>query len=287
MDALRDGAPHVDLPIALETSYFRLSGTDAFVPITAKLPSSVLSWAEQRNRHRAVFDFAAEVRDAASDKVVAALRDQITVTLDSDRFNQLQKQSLVYQGGVVLGPGKYKLKFLARENETGRIGSFEEDLNLPTPQPQELELSPMLLSGQLQPVQATHEVSKKTLGDEAKLKSSPLEFSGQKIVPSVTRVFTTQQEMYVFFQAYLPENTDATKMRAGLIFFRDGRRVEETPLVAPAYTDAKAHAVSFRIDLPLGKFAPGGYTIQAVVVEDGGDLAAFSHNTFALRPPTP
>jgi hypothetical protein len=105
MDALRDDAPHVDLPIALETSYFRLNDKDVFVPITAKLPSSVLNWAEQRNRHRAVFDFAAEVQDATTNKVVAALRDQITVTLDSDRYNQLQKQSLEYLGGVVLGPG--------------------------------------------------------------------------------------------------------------------------------------------------------------------------------------
>ena len=42
MDALRDDAPHVDLPIALETSFFRLDDKDVFVPITAKLPSSVL-----------------------------------------------------------------------------------------------------------------------------------------------------------------------------------------------------------------------------------------------------
>ena len=287
MDALRDDAPHVDLPVALETSYFRLSDKDVFVPITAKLPSSVLNWAEQRNRHRATFDFAAEIHDATTNKIVAALRDQITVTLDADRYSQLQKQSLEYQGGVVLGPGNYKLKFLARETESGRIGSFEEDLNLPSPQPGTLELSSMLLSGQLQAIEATREVAKKTLGVEAKLKSSPLEFSGQRIVPSVTHVFTTKQELYVFFQAYVPENTDSTKMRAGLVFFRDGQKMSETPLVEPAEIDAKNRTASFRIDLPFEKFVPGGYTVQAVVVEDGGDLAAFARNNFALLPPSP
>jgi VWFA-related protein len=287
MDALRDDAPQVDLPIALETSHFRLNEKDVFVPITAKLPSSVLNWAEQRNHHRATFDFAAEIHDATTNKIVAALRDQITVTLDADRYNQLQKQSLEYQGGVVLGPGSYKLKFLARETESGRIGSFEEDLNLPSPQPGTLELSSMLLSGQLQAIEATREVAKKTLGQEAKLKSSPLEFSGQKIVPSVTHVFTTKQELYVFFQAYVPENTDSTKMRAGLVFFRDGQKMSETPLVEPAEVDAKNRTASFRIDLPFEKFVPGGYTVQAVVVEDGGDLAAFARNNFALLPPSP
>jgi VWFA-related protein len=287
LDALHTEDPLVELSVALETSYFRLSDKDIYVPIAAKLPSSALEWAQKRGRHQAIFDFAAEVRDATGVKVVAALRDQITVTLGADRYSQVQKQALVYQGGVVLGPGNYKLKFLVRENESGRIGSFEEDLNLPVPQRNNLELSPMLLSGQLQTMQEASEVSKKTLGREVKLKSSPLESSGARIVPSVTHVFTTRQQLYVFFQAYLPENSDASKMRAGLVFFRDGQRTEETPLVEPANVDTGTRTVSFRINVPLEKFALGGYTVQAVVVEDGGDLAAFARNSFALRAPVP
>jgi VWFA-related protein len=285
MDALHDESPYVELPVALETSYFRLGEKNIFVPIAAKLPSSALEWAQKHGRHQDVFDFAAEVRDAASNKVVAALRDQITVTIRTDRFNQLQKQSLVYQGGVVLGPGKYRLKFLARENESGRIGSFEEDLNLPAAQFQKLELSPILLSNQLETIQKSAEVSKKTLGREAKLKSSPLDVSGERIVPSVTRVFNTRQQLYVFFQAYLPDKADASKIRAGLIFFRDGQRWDETPLVGPAAVDRQTRTVSFRINLPLANLAPGGYTVQDIVVEDGGDLVAFGRNNFELRMP--
>jgi VWFA-related protein len=285
MDALRDDSPRVELPFALETSYFRLGERNIFVPIAAKLPSSSLEWAQSRGRHQAVFDFAAEVRDAATNKVVAALRDQITVTIGASRFNQFQRQSLVYQGGVVLGPGNYKLKFLARENESGRIGAFEEDLDLPATHHEKLELSPMLLSGQLEAVQKTSEVSKKTLGREVRLKTSPLESSGQRIVPSVTHVFTTQQQLYVFFQAYLPEKTKGSKMRAGLVFFRGGRRGNETPLVEPTEVDEKTHTVSFRLNLSLEKLPPGGYSIQAVVVEDGGDLLAFGRSSFELRRP--
>jgi VWFA-related protein len=288
LDALRDEAPRVELPIALETCYFRVGEKDLFVPIAAKLPSSALEWAQKRGRHQAVFDFAAEVRDVSNKKVVAALRDRITVTLATDRFNQLQKQSLLYQGGVVLGPGSYKLKFLARENESGRIGSFEEDLNLPAPQHEKLELSPMLLSSQLGALQGkTSGVSKKTLGREVKLKSSPLEFSGGRIVPNVTHVFTTRQQLYVFFQAYLPDKTRASNIRAGLIFFRGGQRHDETPLVEPSAVDEQTHSVSFRINLPLEKLSPGGYTVQAVVVEDGGTLAAFGRNRFELRTASP
>jgi hypothetical protein len=130
-------------------------------------------------------------------------------------------------------------------------------------------------------------VSKKTLGREVKLKSSPLEFSGERIVPSVTHVFTTRQQLYVFFQAYLPEKTRGSNMRAGLVFFRGGQRRDETPLVEPAAVDETTHTASFRINLPLEKLSPGGYTVQAVVVEDGGSLAAFGRNSFELRTASP
>ena len=76
----------------------------------------------------------------------------------------------------------------------------------------------------------------KAQGLRAKLATSPLEMEGQRIVPSVTRFFTQQQTLYVFFQAYYPEkgdSFDANALRAGLIFFRNGVQVNTTPMLAP------------------------------------------------------
>jgi len=285
-EAMRAETPRVELALALETGHFRLAKDEIFVSIAAKLASSALEWAEKRGRREAEFDFAAEVRDAQSGRTVGALRDTIKVRLESERFQQVQQRSLVYQGGLILGPGRYRLKFLARENETGRIGTFEQELVLPPAQPDRLELSSVLLSSQLEDVRKTAEVQKKALGVDAKLKTSPLELSGERIVPSVTRVFTPQQKLYVFFQAYLPPRSDGSALRAGLVFFRNGERTNQTPLVAPAELDAKTRIAAFRISLPLEKLALGRYTVHAVVVEAGGEQAAFARAYFALRQPS-
>jgi VWFA-related protein len=284
-DAMRAETPRVELPIALETARFQLSDKQVFVPIAAKLSSSALQWAERRGRHEAEFDFAAEVRGAESGQAVAALRDTIKVRLEGERFEQVSQRALLYQGGVVLAPGNYRLKFLARENETGRIGTFEEDLELAAPQPDRLVLSTVLLSSQIVPVEKTAEVQKKALGAEAKLAHSPLEVAGERILPSVTRVFTRQQTLYVFFQAYYPAKADPAKLRAGIAFFRNGVRVSATPLVAAAETNVKARAASFRISLPLEKLPTGRYTVQAVAVDAGTQLAAFGRAYLALRAP--
>ncbi|HEX2710936.1 MAG TPA: VWA domain-containing protein, partial [Candidatus Acidoferrales bacterium] len=169
-EAMRAETPRVELPLALETAHFRLGKEEIFVPIAAKLASSALQWAEKRGRHEAEFDFAAEVRDANTGRVAGALRDTIKVRLDTERFQQVQERTLVYEGGLILAPGKYRLKFLARENETGRMGTFEQELVLPQPQPEQLELSSVLLSSQLETVRKNSEVQKKALGPQAKLK---------------------------------------------------------------------------------------------------------------------
>jgi VWFA-related protein len=284
IEAMRAEAPRVEFPIALETAYFRLNERESFVPIAAKLPWSALEWATKRGKREAEFDFAAEVRDQQSNKIVGALRDTIKVSLATDRFQQLQQHALLYQGGLILGPGNYRMKFLARENETGRIGSFEEDLLIPKLDAGKIELSSVLLSSQIERVSDTSEVKRKSLGTDPRLKVTVLEVSGERIVPSVTHVFTNKQELYVFFQAYLPVGVDGSKTQAGLAFYRNGEYVSETPLVEPAAVDAKARTASFRIGLPLDKLPPGSYTVQAVVVQDGGEQAGFARSYFAVRP---
>jgi VWFA-related protein len=283
-DALNSETPEVELPVAVETAQFRLGANQVFVPIAAKLAPSALQWAQKRGSRETAFDFAAEVRDAKTNRVVGALRDTITVKIDSGHFQDLQQRSLVYQGGIILSPGQYKLKFLARENESGRIGTFEDNLTLTPPQSDRLQLSTVLLSSQVEALQNTAQIKTQALGQDAKMKSSPLDVGGERIIPSVTRVFTDQQTLYVFFQAYLPQKVDGTILRAGLVFFRNGQRLSDTPMVAPAEYDEKTHAATFRISLPLTGLGAGRYTVQAIVVEAGTTYAAFGRNYFAIRP---
>ena len=223
------------------------------------------------------------MRDAKSNRVVGALRDTITVKIGTEHFQDIQQHSLVYQGGMILAPGDYKLKFLARENESGRIGTFEQNISLAPAEPDRLQISSLLLSSQVEAIQNAAQVKTQALGQDAKMKSSPLDVGGERIIPSVTRVFTGEQTLYVFFQAYAPQKADANSLRAGLVFFRNGQRLSDTPMVAPAEFDENSRTASFRLSLPLSELGAGRYTVQAIVVDAGTPYAAFARNYFALR----
>lgn len=291
-DAMNSENPILDLPVAVEVSQFRLSDQQTYVPIAAKISSSALDWAKKHNLHQASFDFAAEVRADPSGQLVAQLRDTIDVHLDDQKYQQVNQSSLLYQGGVVLSPGRYHLKFLARENESGNIGTFEQGIVISPAQPGRLVLSSVMLSSQLVPAEKNSDIQTKTQGIRAKMTSSPLELEGERIVPSVTRFFTQQQNLYVFFQAYWPEKVegfDPSTLRAGLIFFRGGLQMNATPMLAPDQIDPKTRTASFRISLPLAKLPAGRYTVQAIVIAPGTQHSAFGRSYLALQaaPQTP
>jgi VWFA-related protein len=288
-EAMSSDNPIVELPIAVETSAFRLSDQQTYVPIDAKISSSALEWAKKHNRRETAFDFAAEVYAVPSGRPVAELHDTINVRFDEQRFQQVGQSNLLYQGGVVLSPGVYHLKFVARENESGKIGTFEQNLTVAAAQPNRIALSSVLLSSQLAAVEKSTEVKTKGQGTRAKLAASPLEVEGQRIIPSVTRFFTQQQTLYVFFQAYYPEKLekseafDPTALRAGLIFFRNGLQANATPLLAPTAMDQKTRTASFRISLPLSKLPSGRYAVQAIVIAPGTQHSAFGRAYMALQ----
>jgi VWFA-related protein len=288
-DAMNSENPEVDLPIAVETGMFRISDQQIYVPIAAKLSSTALDWAQKHDRREAAFDFAAEVRAVASGQIVAQLRDTITVHLAEERYHQVSRSNLVYQGGVVLVPGNYRLKFLAREDESGKIGTFEQPLNIPARQAARMTLSSVLLSSQLVSAEKSSEVRTQGEGIRARLAESPLQVQGEKIIPSVTRFFNQGQTLYVFFQAYFPEKAaksspfDASTLRGGLVLFRNGVQVNATPLLPPAEIDARSHTASFRLSIPLSKLPKGRYTVQAIAIAAGTQQAAFGRSYFALE----
>ena len=51
--------------------------------------------------------------------------------MTNDTYEEIIGSNLFYEGEVTLPPGKYNLKVVVRENESGKIGTFEAPLVVP------------------------------------------------------------------------------------------------------------------------------------------------------------
>jgi len=118
------GDPITELTIAMEIDYFQLNRAEYFVPIAVKIPGSELALARRGGAERTLIDFVGEIKDEFG-TTISNVRDKVDIKLTGATAAELAKRPIEYDTGFTLLPGKYKIKFLARDAETGRIGTYE------------------------------------------------------------------------------------------------------------------------------------------------------------------
>jgi VWFA-related protein len=282
-EALMLGDPVTEMSLAMEVDYFRLARDRYFVPLAVKIPGSEIELAQRGGAQSTRLDFIGEVKDAKG-SVVGNVRDNIEVKLKGETAQQLAKTTLAYDTGFSLAPGNYTVKFLARENETGKMGTFETKFTVPdlTSEQKYLPISSVVLSNQrerLEDAVATAERDKKLLAQH------PLIQDGQKLIPSVTRVFRKDQNLYVYLEAYQPSAETAQPVMARVSFYRGKVKAFETePLQVTDGLNPKTKALPLKFSVPLAKLQPGRYTCQVSVLDPTAQKFAFWRGPMVVLP---
>jgi len=144
-----------------------------------------------------------------------------------------------------------------------------------------LPISSVVLSSQRVPMtDALH-----TVQQGAAQLTNPLVYDGQKLFPSVTRVFSKSRDMYVFLQAYERNATTTQPLVAFVTFLKGDVKVLETqPLAVVDGLDARSKAVPLRFSIPLESLEVGRYDFQVTVLEPTGQKVAFWQAPIALVP---
>jgi hypothetical protein len=194
------------------------------------------------------------------------------------------------------------LKFVVRENRTGRMGSFETDVQIPDLRKAPLRMSSVVLASQRVPATA----KQKGL--------HPLVQNQTELVPNITHVFTQDQHLYLQYEVYdaaharkgAPAGSadasasgsasppqqkaprDAVRVLTSIEFLQGNAKVYESKqVVASNVTAPERKAVIFQIDLPLQSLKPGFYTCQVNVVDDNAGNFAFPRWPMLVKAPAP
>ena len=300
-DALMLGDPITDLTIAMEIDYFQLNRAEYYVPIVVKIPGRELALAKRFGAQHTVIDFVSEIKDEAGGFTVTNVRDNVDIKLSDATAQELARRPIEYDSGFTLLPGRYSIKFLARDDETGRIGTYQTEFTIPNlnKETARVPISSVVLSSQrVNTRDALYNATrgKKQAEDDAK---NPLVQEGLKLIPSVTRVFSTARELYVYLQAYGGDPVNAVHATAAadnlsspkpaspfialVALYRNGRKAFQSPSVAVAPQPATRLGITpLSFELPLGDLPPGEYQCQVTVLDPERNRAAFSVNPILL-----
>jgi VWFA-related protein len=290
-DALMLEDPVTELSIAMEIDHFQLNRAEYFVPIVVKIPGRELALAKRGGAEHTLIDFVGEIKDLVGGSTVTNVRDNVNIKLSDATAAELAKRPIEYDTGFTLLPGKYMIKFLARDDETGRIGTYQTNFVIPNLNKEEkhIPISSVVLSSQRVDL-------KEVLFDAAKAKDkdkeaavNPLVQDGKKLVPSVTRVFSTTRELFVYFQAYKPPALES-KVAGGPIFafvslYLGGNKVFETPPTAMAPNAAsRLGTMPMSFNFGVNGLPPGKYACQVTVLDPETGKATFWRAPILLVP---
>ena len=282
-DALLMGDPITELTVAMEIDYFQLNSAEYFVPIMVKIPGSELELARKGGAEHTLIDFIGEIKDDYG-STVTNVRDHMDIKLTDTAAADLAKRPIQYFTGFTILPGKYKMKFLARDAETGRIGTFESPFVIPNlnKEDKRVPISSVVLSSQRTDLKdAVFSVKDKNNSELV----DPLVLDGQKLIPSVTRVFSKSKDMYIYLQAYERGQTTEQPLVAFVTFYKGQTKAFETPpLAVTEGMNAKSKAVPMRFSVALNKLPPGEYNCQVTVLDPNGNKAAFWQASVMLIP---
>ena len=282
-EQMRSDLPALDVAVYLQALYFRASANSFYVPVSLIVPGSQIPFTRSKDQDKATLDILGQVRNAQG-IAVGNIRD--TVKLALNQSQQVQQRNIQYSTGFALAPGRYHLKFVVRENETGNMGSFETDLNVPDLKKNPVKLSSVMLASQRTP-------------DAARSSSNLLIRDGEQYVPNVAHVFRQDQHLYLLYEVYEPAKNKVAAQPAAapglarregepvhvltsIEFLSGGVKVFETPTVtADVINVPNRDAVAFQFDVPLTQLKPGNYICQVNVIDDAG--GAFAFPRLALR----
>lgn len=284
-DALMLEDPMTELTIAMEINYFQLNRAEYFVPIVVKIPGRELALAKRGGATRTLIDFIGEIKDVHGGRTVTNVRDKVNIKLSDATAQELARRPIEYDTGFTLLPGRYMIKFLARDDETGRIGTYETTFVVPNLNKEQKRIpisSVVLSSQQVELKEALYNAVKNK--DKAEL-TNPLVQNGKKLIPSVTRVFRKGRDMYVYLQAYEPDAPDLQPVIAFVSFYRARTKVFETqPTIVTGGLNTRLKTVPLSLSIPTDQLAPGQYDCQITVLEPNGQKAAFWHAPVMLVP---
>ena len=227
--------PFVDVPLILEADYFRKDNNTNYVPISIEILGEGLQFEEKGANREGKFEFVAQAFDPRG-RVTGVARDSVAIKLPAEKAEKIKAGGIFYSTGFQLRPGTHKLKFLVRDNVTGKLGSFEQPINVPAFDVKKLSISSIVLGNQL--TNARGDASSAVMHQGAMQRFQrmapsydPLVMGGRKVVPSIGNIFLARQTVYVYFQVYGAAEDPETKnpyIETDLMLIRDNTKILET-----------------------------------------------------------
>lgn len=189
VEALLSEKAYRTLPTLAQGYVFPQEKEEGFVSVVVEVEGATIPVRFEEGRYRVNVEIALQVLTLAGEPK-KSLQRTISLNLLPSSFEELRRRCLRYTADVKLPPGEYRLRVVARENETGQLGSAVETIIVPHPKSDRLQLSDIVLC-----------VSE---NQQESSEATPFQVGSIRLIPSASRRFRTSSDVKMYMQFRMP-----------------------------------------------------------------------------------
>jgi len=265
------------LPLEVRVDFFQLNEAQVLVPITMEMQEKHLSFGQRNDMLTAEVAVYGLVRDL-SNRIVEEFEDDLVTGHRIQEGTAAGTGRAVYQKLIVLDKvSRYKLDLVVKDQTSGKVGVVRKAIVPPKIDSGKLALSSPVLSNQI------------FLLDDLPDGDAMFVLGDVKIRPSVDNVFSSNQPLGLYFQAYnsvLDQSTLAPSLRVTCRITHEGEEVlelvDESEQCVQFFSSSR---MVFIQELPVTGLREGRYHLEVRLDDQVGNQSATAALEFEMVNP--
>jgi VWFA-related protein len=250
--ALYSLAPLNAIPVRLNSDFVSVDRGVTRLVVSGRIDLAPVPFVKVRDHHQTVLEAVAVVCDEAGGIVKTLPTDRSVLDLDDEGYERVLRTGLPYQKDVELGPGRYQVRFAAREDATGLLGSARHWIEIPDLGPGRLEVSSVFLLRDAAAAGAASSPGAPSLGTAQAL-----------------RYYEQGESLYAQLYAYNPKRdaSGQVDLVSQAEILHDGKLLGRAAPEPMASSDPAGPPVAHTTRIKLDRFDPGDYELRVTVTD--------------------
>jgi GWxTD domain-containing protein len=248
------------LPMRVRTDYFPITGSSVLTNLTIQFERKDLQYKQKDGVAEGSVNIYAKIETMTRRQVIRPIEEVVTIPpIPAEMLQQATQGSAIYQKQVSLAPGVYRLTVAAKDVVGGNTTTYEQRLDVPRFEDDQLAMSSLVLADEIQKLPTT------SIG------TGPFVIGANKVRPRVNGKFRRDEPLYFYLQLYNFQTDEITHKPEGEIQYEvvkngTNEKVLDFSEDLTALTGGAAQMLLEK-RLPLVNFAPGDYTLKIKVTD--------------------
>lgn len=265
-DALMSFTPKLTIPTLLSTSYLDTPNNGTLLTASVQVASTALAYGAD-GKQPAVVDIGGVVLNDQG-KPAASFKTRLNVNPRGAETATRDAASVIYNYKAPLKPGIYQVRVAARDDQSGRVGSNMQWIEIPDLTQKRLTLSSLLVGGQF-------------IGSAGDKKEAD-----PQVQFSVDRRFKRSGHLgfWIFIYNTGRDAQGQPDVTAQVQIFRDTQAIVTTPprkLSMAGMTDLSR--IPYGGDFALSGLTPGRYILQITITDRVANTSASQRTSFTVE----